>query len=75
MLELELLTNLIVVTALGGALAVVVLVVVKALISLAAIGSSKGSVSVVSEKVCRYCGAVLTGSKCEYCGAVRQGEE
>lgn len=75
MIDLQLIANLIAVTALGGAFAIVVLVVVKALIALAAIGSSKGSVSVVSEKVCRYCGAVLTGSKCEYCGAVRQGEE
>lgn len=68
---IQLIANLIVFTALGGTLLIVIIVVVKALISLAAIGSSKGSVSViVSEKVCRYCGAILTGSKCDYCGAV-----
>ena len=74
---IELLTNMIVVTALGGACLIVALVIAKAVISLAAIGSSKGSVSVVvSEKVCRYCGQVFLGSevKCEHCGAVRQGE-
>jgi hypothetical protein len=73
---IELIANLIVVAALGGACLIVVFVVVKALISLAATRSSKGSVSVVvSEKVCRYCGAVLTGSKCDYCGAVNQARK
>ena len=72
MLDFQLIANLIAVTALLGAFAVVVLVVVKALISLAAIGSSKGSVSVVvSEKVCKYCGATLEGNECKRCGAVQ----
>jgi len=74
---IQLIANLIVFTALGGAFVIVAVVVVKAFIALAAIGSSKGSVSVVvSEKVCRYCGQGFLGSevKCEHCGAVRQGE-
>jgi hypothetical protein len=71
---IQLITNLIVVTALVGALAVVVLVVVKALISLAAIESLKSDVPVVSQKVCKYCGARLAENdlKCQTCGAVRQ---
>lgn len=72
---IEILTNLIVITALGGSLLIVIVVVTKALISLAAMGSQNSDSVVVSEKVCKYCGAVLTGSKCNYCGAVRQGEE
>ena len=68
---IQLIANLIVFTALGGACLIVALVIAKAVIALAAIGSSKGSVSVVvSEKVCPYCGAVLTGDRCDYCGAV-----
>lgn len=69
---IQLITNLIVAAALLGALAVVVLVVVKALISLAAIESIKADSVVVSQSVCKYCGARLGEDdvKCETCGAV-----
>jgi len=73
MLDLQLIANLIAVTALGGAATVVALVVVKALIALAATGSSKADSVVASQKVCKYCGAVLAeDGTCKNCGAVRQ---
>jgi len=72
---IELIANLIVFTALSGALVVVVLVVVKALIALGAFASNDSLV--VSEKVCKYCGQMFLGSevKCENCGAARQAEK
>lgn len=72
---IELLTNMIVVTALGGACLIVVIVVVKAVVALAAAGSiTLPDSAVVSVPHCRYCGQVFLGSevKCEHCGAERQ---
>ena len=70
---IELLTNFIVVTALGGAAIVVALAVIKVVVSLAGLRSSKADSDVVSKKACAYCGSLLgEESKCDYCGAVRQ---
>jgi len=74
---IELLTNMIVWTALGGSLLITVLLVVKVSVSLAARASvPKTSPVVVSkERVCRYCGMVLGEEhKCKNCGAVERNE-
>ena len=76
---LELLTNMIVWTALGGSLLITVLMVVKVSVSLLARASlPKTSPVVVSkERACKYCGQVFLGSevKCEHCGAVERNEQ
>lgn len=72
---IQLIANMIVVTALGGAILIVAVVIGKVVIALAAAGSTTlYSPAAVSQKTCRYCGQVFLGSevKCENCGAVRQ---
>jgi hypothetical protein len=72
---IELIANLIVVTALGGAFLIVTLVVARAVIALAAAGSTTLSdPAAISIPHCKYCGQIFLGSevKCENCGAVRQ---
>jgi nitrous oxide reductase accessory protein NosL len=75
---IELLTNMIAWTALGGSLLIIVLLVIKASVSLAARASvPKTSPAVVSkERVCRYCGVILGEEhKCKNCGAVERNEQ
>jgi len=72
---IELLTNMIVVTALGGSVLIVAVVIAKAVIYLAAAGSiTLPDPAVTSVPHCRYCGKVFLGSevKCDHCGAERQ---
>jgi hypothetical protein len=72
---IQLIANLIVVTALGGSLLIVAFVVAKALIYLAAAGSTTlPDPAVVSVPHCKYCGHVFLGSEvqCDFCGAERQ---
>ena len=70
---IQLLANMIVITALGGAAIAVALTVVKVVVSFAALRSSKPDADVVSKKTCAYCGSLLgEETQCPYCGAVRQ---
>ena len=70
---IQLLTNLIVITALGGAAITVALAVGKAVLSFRASGSSNVDSNVVSKRACAYCGHTLgEETQCDYCGAVRQ---
>lgn len=70
---IQLLANMIVITALGGVAIAVALAVVKVVISFAALRSSKPDSTVVSKKTCAYCGSLLgEETQCPYCGAVRQ---
>lgn len=70
---IQLLANMIVITALGGAAIAVALAVVKVVLSFAALKSSKPDADIVLEKTCAYCGSLLGDkNKCEHCGAMRQ---
>ena len=71
---IQLLANMIVITALGGAAIAVALTVVKVVVSFAALRSSKADSNVVLENTCKYCGHILgeEETQCPYCGAVRQ---
>jgi hypothetical protein len=70
---IELIANLIAVTALGGAFLIVAIVVARAVISLAARASTSSVSVVVSKRVCRYCGVILGEEhKCQNCGAVER---
>jgi len=71
---IEVLTNMIVITAFGGAAIVVALTVAKVVLAFAAaVRSSKVDSTVVSKKACAYCGSLLgEETQCPYCGAVRQ---
>ena len=72
---IQLLTNAIVITALGGAAIIVALAVVKVVLAFAALRSSKPESTVVSKKTCAYCGSLLGDkNKCEHCGAMNQRE-
>ena len=65
---IQLLANLIVLTALGGAFAVVALVVVKVVLSFgASVAVARASPEPV--KVCAWCGHQLSTVVCDYCGA------
>ena len=74
---IQLIANMIVITALGGAAIIVALAVVKVVLAFAAaVRSSKPDAHVVLEKTCAYCGHMLgEETQCEYCGAVRQREQ
>jgi hypothetical protein len=72
---LELLTNMIVWTALGGSVLIIIIVVVKAVATLAGRASMPETSPVLASKqrTCRYCGMVLGEEhKCLNCGAVEQ---
>jgi len=75
---IEVLTDMIVWTALGGSLLIIAIVVMKAVVSLAARASvvEKGHPTVVSkERECRYCGMILGQEhKCSNCGAVERDD-
>lgn len=70
---IQVIANVIVVTALTGVAFAVALAVAKIVVSLAALRSSKADSNVVSKKACAYCGSLLgEETKCPHCGAVRQ---
>lgn len=73
---IQLIANMIVITALGGAAIAVALAVAKVVLAFAAaVRSSKVDSTVVSEKACAYCGHILGDkNKCEHCGAMNQRE-
>lgn len=72
---IELLTNMITWTALGGSLVIVAIVTVKTIISLAARASVPSPLVESKERRCAYCGMILGEEhKCKNCGAVERND-